>query len=242
MELKILITICARGGSKGIPGKNIKLLNNKPLIAYTIESAQKFAASVNGTVILSTDSDQIKEAAANFGLETEYVRPDDLANDTAGKVAVIKHAMDYLEEKTGRHFDIMLDMDVTSPLRTQSDLDQGLDKLMNNENALNIFSVNPASRNPYFNMVEEDADGFVTLSKPPKTPIYSRQTAPKVYDMNASFYFYKRAFFEQGFTTPIIPNQSLIYVMPHICFDLDEPLDFEFMEYLLSYNKLTFEI
>jgi CMP-N-acetylneuraminic acid synthetase len=239
---EILITICCRGGSRGIPGKNIRLLNGKPLIAYTIESAKKFAASCNGTIILSTDSQEIKDVARDFGLTTEYLRPDELATDIAGKTPVLQHALQYMEAKTGKQFEVLLDMDVTSPLRTQADLGQGLDKLMNNENALNIFSVNPSSRNPYFNMVEEDADGFVTLSKPPKTPIYSRQTAPKVYDMNASFYFFKRAFFEQGFTTPIIPNKSLIYAMPHVCFDLDEPLDFEFMEYLFSCNKLTFEI
>jgi len=242
MQPNILITICARGGSKGIPGKNTKLLNNKPLIAYTIESANKFAATVNASILLSTDSEQIKEVASKFGLNTDYVRPKNLADDLAGKIGVIKHGLEYLEEKTDKQFDVLLDMDVTSPLRTQSDLKHGLDILMDNENSLNIFSVNPANRNPYFNMVEEGENNFVTLSKPPKNPIYSRQTAPKVYDMNASFYFYKRAFFEQGFTTPIIPDQSLIYVMPHVCFDLDEPLDFEFMEYLLSYNKLTFEI
>ena len=109
----------------------------------------------------------------------------------------------------------------------------------NDANALNLFSVNHAARNPYFNMVEQQPNGYYGLIK--KGEFVTRQSAPNVYDLNASFYFYRRTFFESG-NTKSITEKSLIYVMPHICFDLDHPIDFEFMEYLMANNKLTFQL
>jgi CMP-N-acetylneuraminic acid synthetase len=130
-----------------------------------------------------------------------------------------------------------LDLDVTSPLRTLQDLSEALDKLVSNPKAVNIFSVNPASRNPYFNMVEETVDGFVKVVKDSKG-YKTRQEAPAVYDMNASFYFFRRAFFKDGYEISTTPR-SLAYVMNHICFDLDHAHDFIIMETLLKNNILT---
>jgi CMP-N-acetylneuraminic acid synthetase len=235
-----LITICARGGSKGIPGKNIKKLNGTPLIAYTIHSAKKFANKYNGTIGLSTDSPEIVRIASEYGIKTNYLRPAYLATDNAGKMDVIIDLLKYEEEKNQVNFDYLMDLDVTSPLRTLTDLEAAYEMLNSSEQAMNIFSVSPAHRNPYFNMVEEKEDGFVKLVKDQGT-ILSRQTAPKVYDMNASFYIYKRRFFELGKKTPFT-EKTMAYVMPHACFDLDEPIDFQFMEFLLQNNLLGFEI
>lgn len=237
--MKILITICARGGSKGIPGKNIKPINDTPLIAYTIGSAQDFAKKYYADIALSTDNDEIRYVASEFGLITDYTRPKELATDTAGKIGVIRDLVVYQEELMNKEYDIVLDLDITSPLRTQEDLECALKQLVANNKAHNIFSVSPAARNPYFNMVKEDSSGFVRLVKE-DGKIMSRQTAPRVYEMNASFYFFKRSFFSQGYETSVT-DKSLIYVMDHLCFDLDEPHDFVIMDLMMRNNLFDFK-
>ena len=227
--MELLITICARGGSKGIPGKNIRLLNGLPLISYTIKHAQKFAEGKNAVIGLSTDSEKIKKVAAEHGLLS--------ATDKAGKIETIKDLLEFEEKQRNIKFDYVLDLDVTSPLRTSSDLQEGFQLLLEDKKALNLFSVNPASRNPYFNMVEQNENGYFGLVK--KGEFLTRQSAPKVFELNASFYFYRREFFEQQALTTITSN-SLVYVMPHICFDLDHEIDFEFLEYQLTNNKISF--
>lgn len=239
-NMNILITICGRGGSKGIPRKNIKDLNGVPLIAYTIGHAKRFAERYkNVDIALSTDDNEIKEVAQRFGLKTDYLRPSFLADDKAGKMSVLKHILEFEENKSNKHYDILLDLDITSPLRTQQDLDLGLKRLLKDKNAYNIFSVSKPHRNPYFNVVEEKSDGYCRVVK--KSDSLSRQSAPKVYDMNASFYFFRRICFEKNFRSSTT-EKSLFFLMNHICFDLDEPLDFVVMEYLLSEKKLGFEI
>jgi CMP-N-acetylneuraminic acid synthetase len=239
--MSILITICARGGSKGIPGKNIRLLNGKPLIAYTIECAQKFAGKFTDAKIgLSTDSSEIIDKAAEFGLFADYLRPAEMATDNAGKLDVIIDLKEYEERKIGVPFDYVLDLDVTSPLRTVNDLESAFDILKKDADALNLFSVSPANRNPYFNMVEEKPNGYVKKIID-KANFKSRQEAPKVYDMNASFYFYKKVFFDQKFQSPFT-EKTIAYVMDHVCFDLDHPIDFTLMELLLREKLLDFEI
>lgn len=231
-----LVTICARGGSKGIPGKNIKELNGQPLIDYSIRHARDFASNRgNVDIVLSTDSKEIMEVAEECGLSTDYLRPTNLANDTVGKMEVLNHVLRHQEEKNKKDYDIILDLDVTSPLRTQRDLTEGLQKLLLNKDALNVFSVSKPHKNPYFNVVEDKEDGYCKLVCPSNTK--SRQSAPQVYDMNASFYFYRKAFFENGYQSAIT-DRSLYYLMDHICFDLDEPLDFDIMEFLLKNDKL----
>lgn len=239
--MSILITICARGGSKGIPGKNIKVLNGQPLIAYTINIAKKFEELHSSKITLSTDDEKIAKTAANYGLMSEYRRPVTLASDSAGKIDTIRDVLLYEERKTDKPFDFILDLDITSPLRTLEDLESAFNDFKNNKNALSLFSVNKAARNPYFNMVEEGKDGFVKLVKSSSSAIMTRQSAPEVYDLNASFYFYRRSFFNLGLTSPIT-DKSLVYVMPHICFDLDHTIDFDFLQFLMQNQKLGFEI
>lgn len=240
--MNILITICARGGSKGIPGKNIKILNNKPLIFYTLKIAIEFAKLQKYCqIILSTDSEEIKQTVRKFqfpDIDLSYTRPAKLANDTAGKLDVIKDVLSFAQEKNTIKYDYVLDMDVTSPLRNIDDLKKAFQLIEEKENALNLFSVSPASRNPYFNMVEDSGNGFVSLCK--KGHFLTRQSAPKVYDMNASFYIYTALFFSESQTT-VITDRSIVYEVPHVCFDLDHPIDFEFMEYLIENNKLDFD-
>ncbi len=241
--MTLLITICARGGSKGIPGKNIKSLNGNPLIYYTLKTAADFKDSVDFDVdiVLSTDSDEIKNTveSLNFDITTEYTRPNSLASDTAGKLDAIKDVKSYMEKKKGKYYDYLLDMDVTSPLRNSADLKKSLQILKEDSEAYNIFSVSPANRNPYFNMVEEQDNGYFALCKTGK--FLTRQSAPKVYDMNASFYIYRSRFFTDEVPSAVSPK-SLVYEVPHLCFDLDHPIDFEIMSFLMENNKLDFEL
>ncbi|MFV0220641.1 acylneuraminate cytidylyltransferase family protein [Empedobacter falsenii] len=239
--MKGLVTICARGGSKGIPGKNIKLINGKPLIYYSLAVADELSKKYNLDIFLSTDSDEIKsvvKASAFSKVNTEYVRPDFLANDTAGKLDAIVDVYQFAENANGVNYDFVIDLDVTSPLRTVEDLAASVELLFNNNEALNLFSVSPANRNPYFNMVEEKENGFYELCK--KGQFLTRQSAPRVFDLNASFYVFKKAFFAENHKT-VITDKSLVYEVPHLCFDLDHNIDFEFMSFLLENKKLDFD-
>lgn len=239
--MSILITICARGGSKGIPGKNIKMMNGKPLIWYTIQTAKKFQSMVPDVdIVLSTDSDEIRRVAKECGLDSDYKRPDYLANDTCGKVDAIKDALLHYERQYNKRYDYLLDMDVTSPLRNADDLLNAFRIIEEQKDAINLSSVSIAGKNPYFNMVEKKENGFYDLVKSDVLSL-SRQAAPTVYEQNASFYFYRRMFFDMGYKSADT-ERSTIYLVPHVCFDLDNPIDFEFMSFLMANNKLDFEL
>lgn len=236
----ILITICARGGSKGIPGKNIKKINEKPLIYYTINCAKQFAQYYNSDITLSTDDLEIKNVAAEIGLQTNYTRPAFLADDKAGKIDALTDIVLFTENEQNKKYDYVLDLDVTSPLRNFDDLKNAFEIITGDESCLTLFSVNNANRNPYFNMVELDNDGYAHLSKKVDGTFLTRQSTPKVFDLNASFYFYRRNFFDLNLKSPIT-DKTKVFVMSHTCFDLDHLIDFDFMEYLLVNNKLDFE-
>lgn len=240
--MKVLITICARGGSKGIPGKNIKLLNGKPLMGYSIDVAKQFQTKFAQTdIALSTDSCEIIQVAESCGLKSEYKRPDYLANDTVGKIDAIKDVLVYSEDKCGSKYDFVLDLDVTSPLRNMTDLETAFNLLYSDVNAVNLFSVSEAGRSPYFNMVEQKDNGYYAQVKAPQGDVFTRQSAPAVYDLNASFYFYRRAFFDLGYKGAIT-DKSLIYKVPHTCFDLDHPIDFDIISFLMENGKLDFDL
>jgi CMP-N,N'-diacetyllegionaminic acid synthase len=179
--------------------------------------------------------------AEQYGLRTDYTRPEKLATDSAGKIDTIADLLEFEEGARKKKYDYILDLDVTSPLRTADDIFQAMESLQANPEALNIFSVSPARRNPYFNMVEKGPDGFLRLVKKLEGSLMTRQSAPEVYELNASFYIYKRKFYSDGLRSAIT-ERSLVFLMPHTCFDLDHPEDFEFMEFLLNNKKLGFTI
>lgn len=237
--MNILITICARGGSKGIPGKNIKMLNGKPLIGYTIDIAKHFQEKHgNVEIALSTDSEEIMQVAEQCGLHSDYKRPASLGGDTVGKIDAIKDIVLYTENAKDVKYDYVLDMDVTSPLRTLEDLEEAFELMNADTNAVNLFSVSEAGRSPYFNQVEQKENGYFNKVKDAGI-VLTRQSAPKVYDLNASFYIYRRKFFDIGYKGAIT-DRSLIYLMKHTCFDLDHPIDFEIISFLLENEKLDF--
>ncbi len=238
MKNKILITICARGGSKGLKNKNIKLLNNVPLIVYSINLAKEFSKIYKSDIAISSDSQEILKIASKNGLSTKYTRPKSLSGNNVGKIETIEHLILYEENYKNKKYDFILDLDVTSPLRNLNDLISAYKKLIKNREALNLFSVNNCSKNPYFNMIEVGGNDYVHLVK--KGKFLTRQSAPKVYELNASFYFYRRLFFNLK-NKHVITEKSIMYEISHICFDIDNLVDFEFMNYLIINDKLNFK-
>src|SRR5438552_10434175 len=140
----ILGTICCRGGSKGVKEKNIKLLNGKPLIAYTIETAKK--SKLLSDIIVSTDSELIASAARANGMQQVIYRPAELATDTASKWPVFIHALESYEQSTGRKADYIVDMDVTVPLKTTEDIDGAIQMAINNPDTEVVITGYPAEK------------------------------------------------------------------------------------------------
>ena len=235
--MNLLITICARRGSKGLPNKNILPINNIPLVVYTINIANKFAEIHNADIAISSDDIRIIKLGIEQGLKVPYRRPSFLAKDSTGKIDTIKDILNYYSRKQNKAYDYVLDLDITSPLRTIEDLTKAFNILSKNSKAYNIFSVSLPNRNPYFNMVEQKENRYFDLVK--KGKYLSRQTAPKVYDMNASFYFYSKLFFNSDINTSTT-KRSLIYIMPHICFDIDNKTDFDYMEFIIKNKNFEF--
>lgn len=236
-SLSILVTIAARGGSKGVKGKNIRHLMGKPLIAHTIRQALAWGKAAK--VIVTTDSLAIAVIAKKYGAEVPFMRPAVLGSDTMGKVPVIKHALQAAEEHYNQTFDVVVDLDVTAPIRKVEDLDNCL-KLFLKHRPTTIFSVVPSHKNPYFNMFEIDSHGRPQLCKRLKTKLKRRQDAPKVYDANASIYFYDRNYLLFSKNPLPINKRCLLYEMDSIAgVDIDREVDFKFIEFLVKEKVCT---
>lgn len=230
---KVLCTICARGGSKGVKNKNIKEINGKPLIAYTIEQAKE--SGVFEHIVISTDSDDIADIAKEYGAEVFFKRSTEMASDTAGKLDVIRDAFMRSEEHYNKQFDYLIDLDATAPLRNINDIIDSFNQFLKNNND-NLITAMPSRRSPYFNLVEVNSVGKVSLSKQLDDSILRRQDAPKSYDMNASIYIWKRC--------SILNEKSLflentgLYVMPEErSIDIDTELDYKFVEFIMRKNN-----
>src|SRR3990167_5446960 len=190
-SMKIICTICARAGSQGVKNKNILNLLGKPLIAHTILQAKK--SDLFECIVVSSDSQMIRDIALQWGVDVVIDRPKELASATAGKLPAIQHAVHMIEKQQGCLFDMIVDLDVTSPLRIVDDIRQSVQLLSSSSNAGNLVTATPSRRSPYFNMLEKKEDDFVKLVKENKESIIlRRQDTPSCYDMNASIYVWKR--------------------------------------------------
>lgn len=237
MADKILVLIAARGGSKGLKNKNIRPLAGKPLIYYTLKQVLTWKQA--NRVVVSTDSPQIAAVAERCGAAVPFKRPPQLATDTAPKGLVVKHALESCEKIYGETYDIVVDLDVTAPVRTVSDLDRCL-KIFKRFRPKTLFSVSPARKNPYFNMVEKDARGNAKICKRPTGRVKRRQDAPRVYSMNASIYFYSRDYLMNSAQAPAITDFSKMYVMSELAgIDIDAEIDFKFIEFLLHEGVIS---
>ena len=222
-----IISICARGGSQGVPGKNIRNLCGKPLIAWTIEQA--FASGIADRVLVSTDSPEIAEVARQHGAAVPFLRPAELATSTAGKVPVLQHLVEWIEANDGP-VTRLIDLDPTSPLREVADI-VACDQLLDEDTGA-VITGYEAEKNPYFNMVERQADGFFERVCRPDQEVIGRQRAPKVYSMNASIYVWHRQTLKPSLWDA---GRIRLHVMPRErSIDIDHPIDFDFVELLMK--------
>jgi CMP-N,N'-diacetyllegionaminic acid synthase len=227
-KLRRICTICARAGSKGVKNKNVRELHGKPLIAHSI--AQANASEMFDVIAISSDSKRILDVAGQWGSNHSIMRPSALASDTASKIPAIRHCVEQVERTTNSSFDIVVDLDVTAPLRTVKDI-RGAINLLEKNRASNVITGVPARKSPYFNQVEVAQDGVVRLVKAPASTIWRRQDSPRCFDMNASVYAWQRkALFKFDH---IFNMDTLLYVMPaERSIDIDSELDFEMVEFI----------
>lgn len=224
--MAIITTICARGGSKGLPGKNIKRLLGKPLIQYTIEQA--LSCERLNDVYVSTDDEDIAAIAEKAGAIVPYIRPKELATDSAAKIPVIIHLIEWLERR-GVNVETIVDLDPTSPLRDNTDILQCIELLTPDVDV--VISGYEAEKNPYFNMVEEDSRQNVFLSKQLGHEFYSRQSSPKVFAMNGSVYVWHRGSISLG----LWGGKAKLHKMPRErSIDIDTEVDFELVKLFMS--------
>ncbi len=234
----IVFTICGRAGSKGLRNKNVQLLRNKPLVYYTLAAIDLYRQEHKGdniSVLLNTDSeDLIKQVKSQSIIsEVEVIeRNPEHALDNTPKVHVIQDTYRRYRENGGL-CDVVVDLDITSPIRRAKDIKGVVDEYQREEYDL-TFSVVEARRSPSFNMIMEKPDGsYVKASEGEYT---ARQQAPKYYDLNASIYAYNPAFLEREIDKTILTYKYGIYVMPdyHIL-DIDSEEDFRAMNYMMEY-------
>ncbi len=224
----ILGHIGARKGSKGVPGKNFRMIGGKPLIDWSLD--QLLASPRVDAVVVSTDDAAIYDHAVARGALPIGLRPAHLATDGAGKWGVWQHALDSAEAQTGP-VEAFLDLDCTSPLRLAGDIDAALD-LFRAARPDMVMSCCEARKNPYFNLVEPDATGALHVSKPLPGGVVARQQAPVVYEHAASTYVVAPDYLRRA--AGLYEGRVIPYLMPpERCIDIDSPFDFRLVEFLL---------
>ena len=226
--MKSICFIGARGGSKGVLKKNTRLLNNKPLIAHTIESALN--SNIFDDIIVSTEDTEIASIAKKYGAEVPFMRPKKLATDKAGMYEVILHGINNLRS-LGYRFDILVNRDCTVPFIRDKDI-LGTINLLKRKKCDAVYGVYRQHHNPYFNMMEINSRGFLEYSKKIKTKIKSRQTAPIVYQLNGLFTINVNRLLEykKWQMSKILPYE----IPPETGFMIDTEFEFQVAEMIAS--------
>lgn len=233
--MNILFTICGRAGSKGIKNKNIKKFLNIPLPIYTLSAIDLYLkknSETKGSVALNTDSIELADLMCkNPWRHVEWIkRNDELTGDKVSKVAVIRNTWNEMQKCTKEKFDMVVDLDITSPLRTIQDIENLISEQKRTGGDV-VYSVTDARRNPYFNMVKKSEKGYIRVIS---SDYVTRQDSPDIYDMNASLYAYSPEFLAsdkeifQGYC-------EIIKMMDTAVLDLDHENDFELMEVIAKY-------
>lgn len=232
--MKSICFIAARGGSKGIPNKNTKIINGKPLIAYTIESA--INSEMFNHIVVSTDSKKIQKIANRYGAEVPFLRPPKLAGDNVGIINVILHGIKTLK-LLGYDFDVIVIRDCTVPFITSMHIKESLE-LINKEKCDGVFAVYKQHLNPYFNMMELNRKGFLRISKKPKNEIKSRQNSPLVYQLNGLFVFNVNSLvkYKKLFMPKMLPYE----ISQKAGFMIDTKFELEIAKYFLSKKLIDF--
>jgi len=227
--------IFARGGSKGLPGKNVKTLAGKPLIGWSIEKALKVKRIKR--VIVSTDSDEIASIAQKFGGEVPFKRPIELSEDSTPEWQAWMHALNYLKNVEGSLPDVMVSLPTTSPLRAVSDIEDCLDEYEKGEADI-VVTITDSHRNPYFNMVKKGPDGTFSLVNETAQTLGNRQSTPEVFDMttvcyvvNSNFVLSNSGIFKGRVKAVMIPPERAI--------DIDTEFDFQVAEALVKSGRIV---
>jgi CMP-N,N'-diacetyllegionaminic acid synthase len=227
--LKTLFIIPARGGSKGIIGKNIKLFADKPLICHTIDIARQITSDDN--ICVSTDDDEIIKVVTNYGLKIPFKRPDYLATDTASTNDVLIHALDFYAAQ-GKQYDQLVLLQPTSPFRNSQHVQEAI-ALFTPEIDM-VVSVKETEANPYYLLFEENTEGYLSVSKKLNNTVVRRQDVPKVYEYNGAVYVINAASFQKkGKLSDLSAIKKYEMDALH-SLDLDTPLDWAYAEFLLK--------
>lgn len=233
--MKILFTICGRAGSQGLKNKNLREFLGIPLPFYTVSVIDMYIKKhqeYDCDIVLNTDShDLISLFKDNLNISVHTIlRAPELAKDSTPKVNVIQNSYLTLKKRLRKEFDIVVDLDITSPLRTLEDLEALIDKKIKSKYDI-VFSVTNSRRNPYFNMVMKNQSGYERVIA---SNFNSRQEAPEIYDMNASMYAYSTKFLESG--KGIFEGKcGVVKMMDTAVLDIDHENDFELMEVIAKY-------
>ncbi len=232
-NLKVYGFVFARGGSKGVHKKNIKELDGKPLIHYSIEAC--LGSNLIDRVIVSTENDEIAQKALEAGAEVPFLRPLELAMDDSPEWLSWQHAITTLN-KMGQEFDIFVSVPTTSPLRWTKDIDRCIKKLMDNDKTDAVITVSKARRHPSFNMVFLEKNGVAKIALKDPNAIYRRQDAPAIYDITTvayavrpKFILTKSSLFKGRVKAIVIPEERSL--------DIDTELDFKIAELLMKDSK-----
>lgn len=221
--------IFARGGSKGIPGKNIHPLGGVPLIGWSIDCARRTPEV--SRVIVSTDDDEIAATARALGAETPFMRPAELARDNSPELEAWQHAVRWVQAESGP-FDVFLSVPTTAPFRAPEDLSQAVRTLTAGDCDL-VLGITPSARNPFFNMVARDDQGLLRLASGVAVGAVNRQTAPDVFDITTIVYAARPQWILE--TTSVLGGRTKGIEIPRErALDIDEPFDLELAEFLLA--------
>jgi CMP-N,N'-diacetyllegionaminic acid synthase len=228
----MLVVIPARGGSKGVPGKNIKKLNGTPLIQYTIDAAREMFNDED--IIVSTDDVKIKKTVENIGLKVPFLRPSELATDTSGTQEVLIHALDFIQSK-GKEYSTILLLQPTSPFRSAKHIKEAIEIYKHDQNHIEmVVSVKETKANPYYVLKEENPEGYLENSK--EGNFIRRQDCPKVWELNGAIYVINIDSLKSKSLSEF--NKIKKYVMStEASHDIDDKLDWAIAEYLVK----TFE-
>ncbi|WP_319467415.1 acylneuraminate cytidylyltransferase family protein [uncultured Pseudodesulfovibrio sp.] len=226
--VKIFGFIFARGGSKGLPGKNIKPLGGIPLIAHSINAAKD--SGLIDRIIVSTDDQAIADTAAEYGAEIPFMRPAELAQDTSPEWDAWRHAIREVED-----FDVFISLPCTAPLRSGEDVRRCIELYLEGDCDM-VITTRTAERHPSFNMVTLDENGYASIAMPTAGDITRRQDAPKIFDMTTVAYVTSPQFIMEHSGT-FQGRVKSVEIPPERAVDIDTELDFAFAEFLLERNK-----
>lgn len=244
--MNLLVTLCARAGSKGVKSKNSRLFLGYPLVYYTLSAyggfVKKYGKEYNQIdLALNTDSKELLEQCQRTKIKfTHIAREENLGGDKVAKADVIADTLLKMEEKKKVQYDVVIDLDLTSPLRTVEDINGCLQSLLHSEGANVAYSVTHSRRQPHFNMVMKNSEGY--MERIIKGKFLTRQDAPECFDMNASIYAYRRIPLLNNSQNNIFDGRAVAWVMKDTAvLDIDSEEDFELLQILAEYFFRSYE-